>query len=213
MNTKSDSTTEVFKNIRLKSERELDRDPEAHQIPGEDSLSFFVRTRCVITAFDSDYIFVKEFNIQYEKFNRQLKTQHAVAVTKRAMSTLGANHERLTLNVVTSDGTKKVVLTEIDREIETPTLDPFTKGWYGYDVLAVAMHYCLIGLLLLPITLCIIYSQHLHAIMSVRPNSHFLILTDVLYRPWLIPDKTAHFEWYSWVAVGLIGFCGVLAWQ
>jgi hypothetical protein len=33
-------------------------------------LSYFVRTRCMITAFEMDQIFLNDFIMEYEKFNR-----------------------------------------------------------------------------------------------------------------------------------------------
>ena len=104
LSTLSDSTTEVFKHIRFKTQREIEDEPEPRQIPQEDSLSFFVRTRCTVTAFDSDSIFLKDFIVGYEKFNRMYRSENPVPITKRAMAVLGVEFERLTLNIIKSDG-------------------------------------------------------------------------------------------------------------
>lgn len=44
LSTESNSTTEAFKNIRKKTKQEKDEEPGVTQIPGEDSLTFFVRS-------------------------------------------------------------------------------------------------------------------------------------------------------------------------
>jgi hypothetical protein len=59
------------------------------QLPGENSLSFFVRSKYMITAFDADQVYLKDFIYEYEKFNRMYKTANPVPVTKRAMSAMG----------------------------------------------------------------------------------------------------------------------------
>jgi hypothetical protein len=71
--TLNDSSTEVFRRIRFKSKRELIEQGQLHQLPNEDSLSFFVRVRCKTTAFNADLTAMKDFQIEYEKFARAEK--------------------------------------------------------------------------------------------------------------------------------------------
>ena len=211
LSTLSDSTTEVFKRIRFTTERELEDAPEPRQIPQEDSLSFFVRTRCKVTAFESDSVFLKEFIVEYEKFNRMYRSENPVPITKRAMAALGVEFERLTLNIIKSDGQNRLKLDKIDDIIFKPNTDPWVPKWYLYDAVSVILHIFLIFALLTPICLWVIYSEVLHYELSTRPAEQFLIMADVKFRWWEIPDKMMVFPYYSWIALGFNCLIGVFS--
>jgi hypothetical protein len=49
----------------------------------------------------------------------------------------------------------------------------------------------------------LVYSLDQNYNLSTRPPDQFIIIQDVLYRPWLLPSKFQHLEPYDWVAVGL----------
>ena len=125
-------------------------------MPGESSLSFFVRTRCEITAFDSDIVYFTKFISEYTKFNDEETPKNPVPVTKRAMEKMGVKYERLTLNTLKSKGKYRLVMSKADDIISKPDEDPWTPRWWFYDIWVVVSHIILICILLTPITCFIV---------------------------------------------------------
>ena len=205
LRTMSDSTTEAFKHIRRKTEQEIRDEPEVRQIPGEDSLSFFVRAKFTKTAFDHDIVFLNTFMEEYDLFcKRSKKLLKIVPCTKRAMVTLGFDFERLTVNIVRStDGSKKLDMAIADELIYKPNLEPMPTMWYFYDIMAILVHLTWIGVLLFPIVASLVFQQHMHASMSTQPQDRFLTFQDVRYRPWRILDKQEHFEIWTIVMIAI----------
>jgi hypothetical protein len=159
LSTQSDSTTEVFKHIRYKTMRERKSETEPTQLPGEDSLNFFMRTRCIVTPFDAEVIFVKDFIADYDKFNRVYGVQNPAPVTKRAMLSLGVPYERQTIDVLKTDANCPFTLTldKADKVISNPNRNPFVAKWYLVDLASVFMHMVVIAVMLVPIPAWLIY--------------------------------------------------------
>jgi hypothetical protein len=119
------------------------------------------------------------------------------------MAGLGVEFERLTVNVIKSDGKNRMNLKAIDDDLFKPDTNPWIQRWWLYDVVSVIIHECMINAFMTPIVCFIIFQSHLHWYLGTRPTDEFLILSDVKYRWWLIPDKMMEFPYYTWVAVGL----------
>ena len=64
----SDSSTEVFKKLRMLTAREIREQKELRHLPGEASLKLFLRARCQVTRFAIDRVYLKHFQTEYEKF-------------------------------------------------------------------------------------------------------------------------------------------------
>ena len=162
LSTLSDSSTEVYKQIRIKTFNEKNKLSSVRQIPGEDSLSFFVRSECVITTFETDFITVKYFNELYDKFNERFATRNITPPTKRTMASMGVNFERLTSNVIQQKAenvSSRIDLDAVDDEIENPSsqTDPWIDYWFSRDILAVFIHCIMIVILLLPLAMVFLF--------------------------------------------------------
>jgi hypothetical protein len=98
-----DHRTDAFIRIRLCSPKEKRERQEINPFPRETSLSYFVRTRCIISPFDVDYCTFRDFSYRYEKFNNQnakVKRCRPVPVTKREMLKLGVKSKRKQLKYI-----------------------------------------------------------------------------------------------------------------
>ena len=75
---------------------------EVKPFPRESALSFFVRKRCVLSPFQSDFITFREFARRYENFTKLpiAVTTRPVPVTKREMLRLGVSWKRLQLRYI-----------------------------------------------------------------------------------------------------------------
>ena len=96
-----DGTTDSVLRIRFCSQKESVQRKELQPLPNEDSLSYFVRKHCVVSAYDSDSLLFREFTRRYENERKFADDElGAVPVTKRAMRKLGVIYKRLTLKHV-----------------------------------------------------------------------------------------------------------------
>ena len=125
-----DSSTEVYQNLRIKSQVEFTRDvlERAHSpggtmarlgeaagdilgiaervLPGETSLQAFVRIHCVTSPFTSDVISKATFHARHSAFVTRMQAAgrklHKAPVTRRAMLNFGATLTRQTQQNVRS---------------------------------------------------------------------------------------------------------------
>ena len=98
--TQCDGQTEVYRRIRFKTKREQSREDEDRK-GDENSLTWFTRTICMVTMFDSDSLPCKSFVERYNQFCYDHGCEK-LPVTKRAMSGLGAIFERQVQNNIES---------------------------------------------------------------------------------------------------------------
>lgn len=138
--TINDSSTEVFRRIIFKNRKELSDLGKPSQMPNEDSLSFFVRSRCNITPFIRDVIYVKDFQHEYEKFCRAEKVSDAVPITKREMESMGSVFERLQITALRCSGRYRINLKSADLNLEEPDPNPLQPCWCCCDCCIVFLH-------------------------------------------------------------------------
>lgn len=182
--TLNDSSTEVFRRIRFKSKRELTEQGQLHQLPNEDSLTFFVRVRCKTTAFNADLTAMKDFQIEYEKFARAEKVSDPVPITKRAMSAMGVTFERLQIGAIKVFGRYRLNLNKVEEHISTPPTDPLPSKWLCYDLITVVVHFFLVAWMLLPLTLPALLQQTNHYKISAHEYDDIYITNAELAYDW-----------------------------
>ena len=83
--------TDAFCRVRFKTTREIEAEKAAGDDlnslkPGEDSLRAFIRTRCVITGLEADYIPTKRFNLRYDNFIKASTVDMPVPITTRVLN-------------------------------------------------------------------------------------------------------------------------------
>ena len=125
-------------------------------------MSFFVRSECIITTFETDFITVKDFNDLYDKFNDRFATRNITPPTKRTMASMGVNFERLTLNVIQQKPDNdhvRIDLDAVNNEIKNPSSqnEPWSDGWLMRDIIAVFIHCIIILILLLPLAMVFLF--------------------------------------------------------
>lgn len=127
--TINDTATEVFRKIRFKNRKEMLDQGRVNQMPDENSLSFFVRARTVVTPFNKDLIYMKDFQSEYEKFCRAEKVTVPVPITKRAMESMGSVFERLQITALKLNGRYRFNFEKIDILLSNPMEKPLSPGW------------------------------------------------------------------------------------
>ena len=187
--TLNDTTTEVFRKIRFKSKRELLEQGKLHQMPNEDSLSYFVRKRCKLTPFERDVVYLKDFQFEYEKFARAEKVTEPVPVTKRALEAMGSMFERMQVTALRLNGTKRINLDKAKEKSQKPLEKILAPKWFFYDFMAVALHVLMTIWLFVPLTAIPFLTEAMHYQVSARDSEELITFTDLKYTWWNIPGK------------------------
>lgn len=194
--TLNDSSTEAFRRIRFKTRKEQIEQGKVHQMPNEDSLSYFVRARCEITPFTADLIYMRDFQASYDKFARAEKVSDPVPITKRAMESKGAIFERLQISALRASGDYRLDLDKMDELIENTDTSQFPANWLLYDFFSVVAHVILTGWIIIPLSLPAIYTEAKHAMISARDEDYILTYADLDFLWWNIPEKLHYMPGY-----------------
>ncbi|CAG9313576.1 unnamed protein product [Blepharisma stoltei] len=203
--TINDTTTEVFRKIRFKNKKEIVDQGRVTQMPDENSLAFFVRCRTVVTPFNKDMIYMKDFQLEYEKFCRAEKVAAPVPITKRGMESMGSIFERLQITALKLNGRFRINWAKIDDLLENPMDVPLTPGWCCSDFCSVTLHVFFAAWIILPLALPPLLITAKHAMFSARDIDYILTYTDLNYAWWEIIHKLRYMPAYF--AVLLILAC------
>lgn len=194
--TLNDSSTEAFRRIRFKSRKEIIEQGKVHQMPNEDSLSYFVRARCELTPFTADLIYMRDLQASYDKFARSEKVTDPVPITKRAMEVKGAIFERLQISAIRASGDYRIDLDKMEYLIENIDKSQFPANWLLYDFLTVLTHVILTGWIIIPLSLPALFTEAKHALISARDEDYILTYADLDFLWWNIPEKLHYMPGY-----------------
>ena len=202
-----DHRTDAFLGIRFCVEKERRERLEVKPFPRESALSFFVRKRCVLSPFQSDFITFREFARRYENFTKLpiAVTTRPVPVTKREMLRLGVSWKRLQLRYIearpfqympTDAYLSQVSLKQNKGRIEEssskiPSIDDIGGDdrivpiWFFPDFFVVLSHVFLITLLVFPLAAIPFFAEAAAEKSSAVPKSaideHYYIRSDDIY--------------------------------
>ena len=204
--TLNDITTEVFRKIRLKSNREILEQGKTYQMPTEDSLSYFVRARCKLTAFESDTILLKDLHHEYEKFARAEKVSDPIPVTKRALENLGCIFERMQVTALRANGEYRIDMKKAQKLTLKPMEAILAPKWFYFDFIAVVLHLVMTLWLIIPLSLNIVLTEAMNSEVSARDPAEILTFTDLKYNWWNIYGKVGDMPTIFIVCI-IISFC------
>ncbi|CAG9334001.1 unnamed protein product [Blepharisma stoltei] len=197
--TVNDTSTEVFRKIFFKNRKELIELGKPAQMPNEDSLSFFVRSRCNLSPFNADVIYVKDFQSEYEKFCRAEQVTDAVPITKRAMGAMGSIFERLQITHLKAGGRYRIDLSAFVYKEGDKDVSPLGKCWYCADCCVAILHVILCVWIVLPLSLTPLLTETKHAETSARNPDYILTKIDMKSAWYLMPSKFEYLETILWV--------------
>jgi len=192
--------------------------------PRETTLSYFVRTQCVISPFDVDYCTFRDFSQAYETFNRQnakIKRCRPVPVTKREMLRMSIKSKRLQLKFVRSKpfetdvGDSQVQLVRDSKSsdfIEDSNTSSSGLMVLFWDLVMVFGHVFLITIANAPLIILPIFSEALSGITSSKATPYQLSLTDLTLWNYATYEKLIYLrmEYHHLIIVAIGLLCMLL---
>ena len=188
-----DHRTDAFTKIRLCTRKERRERMDINPFPRETTLSFFVRTRCIISPFEIDYCTFRRFSHEYERFtnqNAKVKRCRAVPVTKREMLRLGVNSTRKQLKFISArildiEGvTSQVNLlseSKVSNYAESDKHGDATNiGFLFWDVVNSLEYAVIISVLAFPLVVLPLVAEARNAVTSARPDDAKILIEDLL---------------------------------
>ena len=186
-----DQNRTVFIQLRLCNQEELSDRKDNKPLEGETSLSFFMRTCCIASPFDTDYLTFDVVSRAYQHFLRQnMNAKHCriVPITQSAVIQLGIKSR--------PKQTKFILICpfKIGRSTLKVDIMPHTKSSHdgtrrhnrectglAWDLLEVLEQIFFIGLLTAPLVVFPILSEAMKSAISARPDATQILATDATF--------------------------------